>query len=415
MDELSRLREAAVLQPSSFDAHWHLIRALWTTDRLAGARSALRAFVLAPQDIEAIANASLALIQLGRSLEIPHWLPRHRREPARVERHDVDTASLVELYHRLLDETARRKDEGWTPSSVEASKFSMPLSKEHLDSFRRSEVSSGNQIVPDTPVDFPRLDFSRLYPPITAAESAQWTPVLRETWAGLLHRLIRNAARRPDNRAARQALDFADALILDDGRFGARLSSLPDVGAVTQKSIHATFYACRLYSLVPERGSVLEIGGGFGALASRLLRIRRDISYVLTDLPVNLILTYAYLRSFFGATVYGAFEGPISPPPGTRVMVVPPWRLSELSGRISVVVNTMSFQHMDARNHAFYGDVMRHLKARRLYHINRQIISPGDRTVHIPASDYSFLDQFDVIENDAFDERWVEVLANRKE
>jgi len=237
---------------------------------------------------------------------------------------------------------------------------------------------------------------------------------LLETRAAILMRLLQAATRDAPNPAHRRALNFADALILDDDRFGARLFPLPNIGNVTAKSLQSTYYACRLFGLTPRNGAILEIGGGFGAVASRLLRIRPDVTYMLTDLPMNLILTYAYLRSHFGGAVYGALEGPIRPPQGTRVIVVPPWRLKELRGRASVVFNTMSFQHMDHRNHAFYGDVMRQLGARRLYHFNRQILQPNDRTVHVAASDYSFLDQFTVREETPFDQRWVEVVADRR-
>ncbi|MDF1791590.1 MAG: putative sugar O-methyltransferase [Thalassobaculaceae bacterium] len=400
--------------PANPAAYESLLQSWWNGDRLAAARQGLRRHILAPNDPRGLANALSCLNVLDRASSIPNWIPRAPEAVPPAKRFDVDLPPLVDVYHRLLEETNRRRTEAWTPSSIEVSKFSIPLTVEHLANFRRSEVSSGTQTVPDCPIDFARLDFSTFYPDVTEADLKVWRPILSTTRGGLFRRLHKAVAEDPKNTPLSRTLNVADALILDDDRFGARVFDIPGIGTVTAKSLQSTYYACRLSGLVPENGSVLEVGGGFGAAASRLLRIRPDVVYMLTDLPVNLILTYAYLRSHFGEQVYGAFEGPIRPPEGCRVIVIPPWRLGEFKGRASVVFNSMSFQHMDARNHRFYGDVMRHFQARKLYHLNREVISPGDKTVHIPASRYSFNDQFKIVREMVFDDRWVETVAERK-
>lgn len=415
MQQTDRIRQIAVTDPANRRVYHALLQSWWEADQPAAARQGLRQFVLTPDDPRVVRNVLVSLKSTGRAGDIPTWLPRGQGEVEAPQRHDVELPPLVDLYERLLAETDRRRSEGWSPSSIEAPKFTIPLTVEHLTRFRRSEVSSGTQTVPERPSSFGSLDFSSMYPDVTEAELDEWRPILSSVRGGMLHRLYAAAAADPQDQALRGALDFCDALALDDDRFGARLFEAPGLGPVTAKSLQSTFYACRLYALTPKNGSVLEIGGGFGAVASRLLRIRPDVIYMLTDLPVNMVLTYAYLRSHFGDKVYGAFEGPIRPPKGTRVMIIPPWRLGEMTGRASVVFNTMSFQHMDARNHRYYGDVMRHFRARRLYHVNREIVAPGDRTVHIPASRYSFHDQFDIISRSPFDERWVEIVADRKD
>lgn len=414
LEQTAAARARMVREPHETDPYVEMLHALWQPDRRAATRYGLQCVVLEPSNPVHVSNALTALAETGRAGEIPNWVQRTPKPIAPAERHTVDLPPLVQLYRRLLVETDRRRAEGWTPSSIEAVKFEMPLTVENLADFRRSEVSSGTQTVPERPSDFPPLDFSTFYPDVSDREKEQWIPSLGQTRGGLLMRLYKAATRVPDNPARRHVIDLADALMLDDDRFGARLFDLPGIGPVTAKSLQAMYYACRLISLTPVQGTILEIGGGFGAVASRVLRVRPDVTYILTDLPMNLILTYAYLRSHFGDAVYGAFEGPLAVPQGCRVLVVPPWRLKEFSGRASVVFNSMSFQHMDKRNHAYYGDVMRHFEARRLYHVNRQEPIPDDRTMEVPARDYSFLSQFDIREETPFDKRWIEVVADRK-
>lgn len=166
-------------------------------------------------------------------------------------------------------------------------------------------------------------------------------------------------------------------------------------------------------SEVPRNGVVLEIGGGFGSVASRLLAIRPDITYVLTDLPVNMILTHTYLTSLYGAAVTALWTEADRPGPGHRAIVVPPWRLRDLPFRVDLAVNTMSFQHMDERNHRFYGAAMKALGTRRLYHVNRNVHlrNPGLDTMVLPPEQYAFMPDFDVVQSLDFGDAWIEVVA----
>jgi hypothetical protein len=69
---------------------------------------------------------------------------------------------------------------------------------------------------------------------------------------------------------------------------------------------------------------------------------------------------------------------------------------------------------MDERNHAFYGDAMRKLGTRRLYHLNRETPIAGVDTMDVPASRYGFMADYSVVETDDFDARWVEVIAEAR-
>ena len=76
-----------------------------------------------------------------------------------------------------------------------------------------------------------------------------------------------------------------DTLAKDDDRFGARLFPHPELGAVSAKSLQTAYYACRVLTYIPEKAIVVEIGGGYGALAARILRARPGAGYLQQMCP----------------------------------------------------------------------------------------------------------------------------------
>lgn len=393
--------------PGDPDVYEQIVMHGWDSHLEWATRAARQLCVLAP-DIGRHRRHLLVLLQRAeRWDEIDRNVPRGRRPLPQAESHPVNLDGAAARHQWLMAQQSERADEGWTPSKIEGNKRRTPLPLEHLSQFRRSEVSGGTQMSPDRPGSFPSLDFSRLYPPYDEAERNRALPILHRQRIGLLSRLYRHQA---------SGIDWYDAAVLDDGRFGGRTIELPGAGPVTAKSLQAAYYACRLVSLVPRNGVVLEVGGGFGAVAARLLAIRPDITYVLTDLPVNMVLTHTYLTSLYGDAVAGLWEDSDWPAPGQRALVVPPWRLAALPLKVDLAVNTMSFQHMDERNHAFYGGVLKALGTRFLYHVNRivHIGNPATDTMAIPADDYAFMADYEVVDRHSMDHMWIEVVARAR-
>jgi hypothetical protein len=403
-----RLRRLLVSEPARAPAYDAIVIAAGTDDIGASLAAAFRACVLAPADRRLRKNLLFLLQRSDRWDELSSWVPRQPQPLPPRATHPVDLGAIQDRYRWLMDQLhGERSGEAWTPSAIEGWKRDFHMDDRHLANFRRSELSSGTQTPPDRPAAFPRLDFEHLYPALTDEERALHAPVLRRTFLTLLTRLYRAGCRE---------IDRYDAAALDDDRFGARLVELDGVGPVTAKSIQSAYYACRAASLVPRNGTVLEIGGGFGMLASRLLAIRPDVTYVLTDLPVNMVLTHTYLTSHYGDAVAGLWEDGDRPGPGQRALVVPPWRLAGLPLQVDLAVNTMSFQHMDERNHAFYGDALRRLGTRRLYHVNRNVFRQpaGQDTMVVPAERYGFMADYVTVVSDGFDGQWVEVIAEAR-
>ena len=108
--------------------------------------------------------------------------------------------------------------------------------------------------------------------------------------------------------------------------------------------MQTAYYASRVLTYIPETAIIIEIGGGFGALASRIMRARPKAVYLSSDLPINMILTEAYLRSMFGDACKPAYNVHDDLPEGARSVIMPPWKFFRLKGR-ATIVNTMSFQH----------------------------------------------------------------------
>lgn len=396
-----------VADPELFAGYDRMVMALAATHPDATIRAARQACIAAPADRRLWKNLGFLLARSGRWSEVDAATPRQRLPLPTPARHPVDLGAAVDRFTWLMEQLRERADEAWTPSSIEHWKQLAVLDSERLANFRRSEVSGGTQNTPDRPQGFPELDFGRLYPWVSAKEREKWVPQLQLRYFTMLHRLYQRDA---------SGIDWYDAAAADDDRFGGRVMEIPGVGPVTSKSIQAAYYACRMMHLVPENGVVLEIGGGFGAVASRLLAIRPDVTYVLTDLPVNLMLSHTYLASYYGDAVAGLWNDSDRPGPGHRALVVPPWRLASLPVEVDLTVNTMSFQHMDARNHAFYGNAMRALGTRRLYHLNRTVHrgDPAHDTMAVPADRYGFLADFRIVEQRDFDGQWIEVIAESR-
>ncbi|MEQ8397090.1 putative sugar O-methyltransferase [Thalassobaculum sp.] len=401
-------RRSIVQAPAQWAGYDAAMIATMDHDPDAAIRAAQRACLLEPNSRRMWNNFLLLLKTNGRARELHTRTPRRRKPLPPRAHHPVDLDAAEARYGWLLSEMQMRSWEGWTPSRVEDSKYRFPLTPERLARFRSSEVSSGTQTAPDRPSNFPPLDFNRFYPPYRDDERARFTQSAWGQYAGLITRLFRQSA---------PGIDWYDAAVVDDDRFGARVLELPGVGTITSKSLHSAYYACRIMSLIPKNGVVLEIGGGFGSVASRLMAIRPDVTYVLTDLPVNMVLTYTYLRSLYGDAVTGLWEDGDTLSAGHRAAVVPPWRLRTLPLKVDLALNTMSFQHMDERNHLFYGNAMRTLGTRRLYHVNRNVYidDPDIDTMVVPAQQYAFMKDFEIVETHDFDGKWIEVIAKARD
>lgn len=114
----------------------------------------------------------------------------------------------------------------------------------------------------------------------------------------------------------------------------------------------------RLYGLGrPPR--ILEIGGGYGALALALHQILGPVDYVICDLPESLLFSSLYL--FFAGGLQPHLDGP---PLIRGLRMLPNYRFSELLSaerRFDLVINTLSMSEMTRPQVEVYGAGIAHL------------------------------------------------------
>jgi len=114
--------------------------------------------------------------------------------------------------------------------------------------------------------------------------------------------------------------------------------------------------------------TVLEVGGGYGTLGEILHQTGEGYNYVDVDIPPTSAVASYYLSQIPGLDLvdYGTTRtnGPIAMPAGGRQMVICPWQLPRLAGKIDLLWNFISFQEMEPEVVQFYLEEGRRLGAR---------------------------------------------------
>lgn len=139
------------------------------------------------------------------------------------------------------------------------------------------------------------------------------------------------------------------------------------------------FYATRINDLladVPGRKVVVEIGGGFGAMAYYLMRDSTDATYVDFDLPENLALTSFYLMKAFPekkVLLYGEADFSQIDLSDYDIVLMPSFQLDKLKdGTANMVFNSYSLAEMSPQTIRHY--VLQSAKLITdggwLYHVN---------------------------------------------
>lgn len=127
---------------------------------------------------------------------------------------------------------------------------------------------------------------------------------------------------------------------------GRPLSASAIVNALTAWRI---LECCREAGLEGRPLRVLEIGAGYGQVATQLLE-RLDIgSYVVCDLAENLFLSAFYLQGNYGDRSV-AFLGEGADGADAQLVFLVPSLLESMSGPFDLVVNSYSFQEMTRRS-----------------------------------------------------------------
>jgi hypothetical protein len=121
--------------------------------------------------------------------------------------------------------------------------------------------------------------------------------------------------------------------------------------------------------------TVLEIGGGYGGLATQCMTFNPSLAYVLVDLEETLFFQAVHLQNRFGSdriALYDfASDRAPEPEPG-RFHLIPQSKLVSIRNmRFDVAINQQSMQEMSDRQVEIYCDVLQ-TTTRRFYSCNLQ-------------------------------------------
>lgn len=130
--------------------------------------------------------------------------------------------------------------------------------------------------------------------------------------------------------------------------------------------------AARLLDAKIEPSIILEIGGGYGALARVLKSIRPGLRYVILDLPESLYFSSTFLRLNFpeARTVYVTEKGQLTEP--ADFVFVPAARVDWLSDlTIDLIINVASLGEMTQSAVDRYMQLVNSDRVSWFYGINR--------------------------------------------
>lgn len=128
------------------------------------------------------------------------------------------------------------------------------------------------------------------------------------------------------------------------------------------------------------RRVVIEIGGGWGALAYQFKTLFPNACYIIVDLPPTLIFSAVYLRTLFPQSksfIYGEGESFPSEHQAYDFIFLPHFYFPRLNlTGVDLAINTVSFQEMTSAQVTAYARQLAEFHCAHLYSLNR------DRSPH---------------------------------
>lgn len=131
----------------------------------------------------------------------------------------------------------------------------------------------------------------------------------------------------------------------------------------TNSNLRNTLYASLiLKEMELERhASLMDIGGGFGCLLGKIGERVPGLNLYLCDFPRMCLMATYYLSN------KPTFQGRAG-----QTTIVFPWEYPSFAGPVDVVVNTMSFQHMNEGNLNYYFSQFQRLGVKAIFSVNRE-------------------------------------------
>ena len=168
---------------------------------------------------------------------------------------------------------------------------------------------------------------------------------------------------------------------LEDSKIGKPVPQKFFGLSITEAQIRHYYYREEINKHLGSKfDSVFEVGGGFGGLAGELLSTMLIDKYFFVDLFDALPLAYFYLTQKLPKDeiqIIARKDHEINP--HAKVIILPPNLLYKVTKKISLFINTMSFQHMNLESIDFYLKEASRLDSENLFLNNRDWIrDPSD-------------------------------------
>jgi hypothetical protein len=343
--------------------------------------------------------ATVGVARTVESFDRPAWLYRSRRAVprGRMEFRSPQpiTDSELALCRRLIDAYVLATTQAATPEGMWSHEI-----------FRARQQALGYALDQRDPAMLAELlgsmfrsDFVLGIAPGSLVSERQSGPLTRLSWLAILNKLTSlaeasGAARveNPEQGAVGHAFaDGIDGLVARiETRLGLSLN-FPDVGAaygvpagdrlITPETPDQVYAAMRLRDVIgshlpdAERPlRIVEIGGGYGAMAYWLLQMV-DARYVIVDLPIVNVLQGYFLSRALGAEKV-AFFGEQS----SNVTICPDHALSSIETPFDVLANKDSMPEIPKQAMFEYLHWARQACTGLFYSYNQEAAAPFDGT-----------------------------------
>lgn len=226
-------------------------------------------------------------------------------------------------------------------------KFTDPIL---LNDFRRNSLSGGTLNPPDRPSKS-NEDFS-VYQDCNIFEKIH-------NLFKLIYRLIKFETR--------SIIYHGKIFKLKKDSSDIRIRTVTFSKSLTDSNIRNSYYYSVVQKYFKSSKVILEIGSGYGHLAHLLFK-NMNVKICLIDLPENLILANQYLSSVGIDTSINFNADNFN-----EVTLLLPCDIDSLLGKVDLVINTMSFQHMTQKNINDYFHFINLSLPKFLYLVNRNI------------------------------------------
>ena len=163
----------------------------------------------------------------------------------------------------------------------------------------------------------------------------------------------------------------------------AMVAEMPDGIQIMPDTPRHDHYAQRIIKLLPDGGTVFEIGGGYGGVALQLLRASDNIRVVLCDLPETLYLAWWWLSNATDRTVAWYDDDP-----SADVLLVPAQERDTWHGSPDLVFAAHSLSEMTLPVVESYMGWVRQMLPRYFYIDQARMMTAEKDDVQLTAAEW---------------------------